>query len=115
MPGITLASNSDDYLDRLCEVNIETKATPCFHNDVAVIDTLMSQGVTQEQARDYGVVGCVEPTSAGRTYGHTGCILLNLTAALEMALMGGKHRLDGRRPDRAPDQAGRENGFLLRI
>ena len=88
-PGV----NSDDYLDRLCEVNIETKATPCFHNDVAVIDTLMSQGVTQEQARDYGVVGCVEPTSAGRTYGHTGCILLNLTAALEMALMGGKHRL----------------------
>jgi len=88
-PGV----NSDDYLDRLCEVSIETKATPCFHNDVAVIDTLMSQGVTQEQARDYGVVGCVEPTSAGRTYGHTGCILLNLPAALEMALMGGKHRL----------------------
>lgn len=88
-PGV----NSDDYLDRLCEVNIETKATPCFHNDVAVIDTLMSQGVTQAHARDYGVVGCVEPTSAGRTYGHTGCILLNLTAALEMALMGGKHRL----------------------
>jgi pyruvate formate-lyase/glycerol dehydratase family glycyl radical enzyme len=88
-PGV----NSDAYLNRLCEVNIETKATPCFHNDVAVIDTLMSQGVTQEHARDYGVVGCVEPTSAGRTYGHTGCILLNLTAALEMALMGGKHRL----------------------
>jgi formate C-acetyltransferase len=37
----------------------------------------------------------VEPTSAGRTYGHTGAILLNLTAALEMALMGGKHRLTG--------------------
>ena len=85
--------NSDDYLARLCEVNIETKATPCFHNDVAVIDTLITQGVNEEHARDYGVVGCVEPTSAGRTYGHTGCILLNLTAALEMALMGGKHRL----------------------
>jgi pyruvate formate-lyase/glycerol dehydratase family glycyl radical enzyme len=88
-PGV----NSDAYLNRLCEVNIETKATPCFHNDVAVIDTLMSQGVTQTHAWDYGVVGCVEPASAGRTYGHTGCILLNLTAALEMALMGGKHRL----------------------
>ena len=74
-----------------------TQATPCFHNDVSVIETLQKtykdQGISVEDARDYGVVGCVEPTSAGRTYGHTGAIFINLTAALEMALFGGKHRL----------------------
>lgn len=82
-----------EYLDRLCEVNINTGATPCFHNDASAVEALSGQGVSLEHARDYSSVGCVEPSSSGRTYGHTGCILMNLTSALEMALWGGKHRL----------------------
>lgn len=82
-----------EYLDRLCEVNINTGATPCFHNDVSAVEALTGQDVSLEHARDYSSVGCVEPSSGGRTYGHTGCILMNLTSALEMALWGGKHRL----------------------
>jgi pyruvate formate-lyase/glycerol dehydratase family glycyl radical enzyme len=88
-PGV----NPPEYLNRLCEVNITTQATPCFHNDLAVIDTLKSQDVTEPDARDYGVIGCVEPFSAGRTFGHSGAILFNLTSALERTLFGGKHRL----------------------
>ena len=38
-------------------------------------------------------MGCVEPSSAGRTFGHTGAIMMNLPAALELALFQGKHRL----------------------
>ena len=91
--------NPPEYLERLCQVNMNTWATPCFHNDVAVIQTLQetykAQKISLEDARDYGVVGCVEPISAGRTYGHTGAIFIILTAALEMALFGGKHRLTG--------------------
>ncbi len=83
------------YLERLCEVNIKTKATPCFHNDRSAIEALRGQGISLEHARDYAIVGCVEPTSAGRTFGHTGSLLMNLTAALEMALFEGKHRLTG--------------------
>jgi formate C-acetyltransferase len=82
-----------EYLRRLCEVNVNTGATPCFHNDSSAIEALVGQGITLEHARDYSSVGCVEPTSSGRTYGHTGAILLNLTSALEMALFQGKHRL----------------------
>ncbi len=89
--------NPRKYLERLCEVNMATKATPCFHNDAAVIrslrETFREQNITEEDARDYGVVGCVEPFSAGRTYGHSGAVYINLSAALEMALSGGKHRL----------------------
>jgi pyruvate formate-lyase/glycerol dehydratase family glycyl radical enzyme len=99
--------NPPKYLERLYEVNKTTKATPCFHNDVAVIETLQEtykgQGISVEDARDYGVVGCVEPTSAGRTYGHPGALFINLTAALEMALFGGRHRLTGLTED---DQIG---------
>ena len=85
--------NPPEYLRRLCEVNVDTGATPCFHNDSSTIEALTGQGVTLEHARDYSSVGCVEPVSSGRTYGHTGAILMNLTSALEMALFQGKHRL----------------------
>lgn len=87
--------NEPRYLRRLCEVNVSTGATPALHNDKAVITALMSKGDTLEQARDYGVIGCVEPSSAGRTYAHSGAILLNLTSALELALFNGKHRHTG--------------------
>jgi formate C-acetyltransferase len=90
-PGV----NSKDYLRRLCEVNIETRATPALHNDRAVIKALTAQGETIEQARDYGVIGCVEPGSNGRSYGHSGAILLNLTSALELTLYNGRHRHTG--------------------
>ena len=85
--------NRKEYLHRLCEVNINTGATPCFHNDISAIEALLGQGVSLEHARDYSSVGCVEPTSSGRTFGHTGCILMNLPSALELALFQGKHRL----------------------
>lgn len=88
-PGV----NPPEYLRRLCEVNVNTGATPCFHNDSSAIEALLAQGVTPEHARDYASVGCVEPVSSGRAFGHTGAILMNLTSALEMALFQGKHRL----------------------
>jgi pyruvate formate-lyase/glycerol dehydratase family glycyl radical enzyme len=87
--------NSKDYLRRLCEVNLETGAIPAIHNDRAIIKALTSKGETVEQARDYGVIGCVEPGSNGRFYGHTGALLLNLTSALELALFNGRHRHTG--------------------
>jgi pyruvate formate-lyase/glycerol dehydratase family glycyl radical enzyme len=87
--------NSSDYLLRLCEVNLNTGATPAIHNDRAVIEALISHGDDDEQARDYGIIGCVEPESHGRCYGAPAAILLNLTSALELALFNGKHRHTG--------------------
>lgn len=87
-PGV----NSHNYLKRVCEVNINTGATPAIHNDIAVIKALESRGDTTEQARDYGIIGCVEPGSNGRFYGHSAAILLNLTSALELTLFDGRHR-----------------------
>ncbi|MCK4792161.1 MAG: pyruvate formate lyase family protein, partial [Desulfobacteraceae bacterium] len=87
--------NPDEYLRRLCEVNIQTRATPALHNDKAVFKALTAKGETEEQAWDYGVVGCVEPCSNGRAYGHSASILLNLTSVLELALFNGRHRQTG--------------------
>lgn len=87
-PGI----NEDRYLRRLCDANIKTGATPALHNDRAVIRSLTSSGHTLAQARDYAVIGCVEPGSNGRFYGHSGAILLNLPSVLELTLFNGCHR-----------------------
>jgi formate C-acetyltransferase len=87
--------NTKEYLARLCEVNINTGAIPAIHNDRTVIKALTVKGETIEQARDYGVIGCVEPGSNGRSYGHSAAILFNLTSALELALFNGRHRHTG--------------------
>jgi len=95
-PGI----NPDSYLEEICRTNINTGATPAIHNDRAVITSLTEKyrlagiepGKVDEYARDYGIIGCVEPGSNGRFYGHTGAILLNLASVLELALFNGKHR-----------------------
>jgi formate C-acetyltransferase len=91
MPG----TNSREYLRRLCQANLHTGATPALHNDRAVIEALTGCGNTLAQARDYGVIGCVEPGSCGRHYGHSGALLLNLTSALELTLFNGRHRHTG--------------------
>jgi formate C-acetyltransferase len=86
-PGV----NSEQYLKRLCEVNYLTTATPSLHNDDAIVPALINQGMTPEHARDWTATGCVEPTSCGRHFGHTNCMMFNLVAPLEMALNRGVH------------------------
>ncbi|MGK5091246.1 pyruvate formate lyase family protein [Deltaproteobacteria bacterium TL4] len=85
--------NSDTYLKRLCEVNFVTAGTPSMHNDHAVFKALEQHGYTEAEIRDWSATGCVEPTISGKHMGHTGSILMNLVAALEMALNDGYHPL----------------------
>ncbi|MFX0070348.1 MAG: pyruvate formate lyase family protein [Candidatus Hermodarchaeota archaeon] len=81
--------NSKEYLRRLCEVNVNMGASPSIHNDKTMIEALVHEGFTIEDARDWAATGCVEPTIVGRHYGHTNAMLLNLVAPLEMALNNG--------------------------
>ena len=90
-PGV----NSKEYLKRLCDANLTTRATPALHNDKAVIKALMASGETFEQASDYGIVGCVEPASNARAYTASASILLNLPSILELTLYNGRHRHTG--------------------
>ena len=81
MPGV----NPPEYLLAAVPGEYPTGATPAFlHNDEAVIEVAHSAWDSPEHARDYGIVGCVEPCSVGRHYGHTAAVLLNLMAVLEL-------------------------------
>lgn len=88
-PGI----NSDAYLKRLCEVNLITAATPSLHNDAAVMTSLEEFNYAPEDLRNWSATGCVEPTLSGRHIGHTNFQMLNMVAALEMAMHDGYHPL----------------------
>jgi len=85
--------NSETYLKRLCEVNLITAATPSMHNDIAVMESLAEFNCAPEDLRDWAAVGCVEPTLSGKHLGHTNCMMMNMVAALEMAMNNGKHPL----------------------
>ena len=84
--------NDADYLRRLGLANLRTGATPAIHNDEAIIPALINNGLAPAHAHDFGIVGCVEPVSAGRHFGHTGSVLINLPAVLECTLYNGRHR-----------------------
>ncbi|RJP90129.1 MAG: formate acetyltransferase [Desulfobacteraceae bacterium] len=87
--------NSDTYLKRLCEVNLITAATPSLHNDHAVMTSLEEFNYPIEDLRNWSATGCVEPTLSGKHIGHTNFQMMNMVAALEMALNNGTHPLLG--------------------
>ncbi len=87
--------NSKEYLRRLCEVNINMGASPSIHNDRTMIEALVHEEFSIEDARDWAATGCVEPTIVGKHYGHTNCMLLNLVAPLEITLNNGFIPLTG--------------------
>lgn len=63
---------------------------PKLFNDGGVIPTLIANGLTVEEARDYTVVGCVEVEVAGKTYGAHDADYFNMARVLEFAINNGK-------------------------
>ncbi len=70
---------------------------PALFSDEAVIAALQRSGCELPDARDYGVIGCVEPTPCGNTFGCTSGNDVSLAGALEMTLLRGVLRIIGKR------------------
>ena len=66
-----------------------------FFNDHTIINTLVNAGHTLEDARDYGVVGCLEPNAQGKSFGSTFAVQFNLIKCLEFALSNGVDNIFG--------------------
>ncbi len=63
---------------------------PKLFNDTATIQAMMNKGMSLEDARNYAVVGCVEPDLPGREYGWHDAAYVNMVKMMEMALNGGR-------------------------
>ncbi|MCB2145626.1 MAG: hypothetical protein KQI81_04075 [Deltaproteobacteria bacterium] len=66
-----------------------------FFNDEHIVKSLMAGGHSLEDARDYGVVGCLEPNAQGKTFGSTFAVQLSGIKCLEFALANGVDNIFG--------------------
>ena len=60
-----------------------------FYNDDNIIPAMIKGGYTTEDAHNYAIIGCVEPTSQGNTFAATGRMYINLPGVLELTLNNG--------------------------
>lgn len=60
---------------------------PQIFNDEVVVPAFLNRGVSLEDARDYAVVGCVELSIPGRTYGLHDIAMFNLLKVMELTLL----------------------------
>ena len=80
------AQSPPQYLERIAAMLRDGSAAPSLINDDVVVPMLVGRGTTEEDARDYSPVGCVEPVACGKTFGSTDAALVNLPLCLERAL-----------------------------
>ncbi len=83
-----------EYLDRLAEVYINGSPMPALYNDELYIETLRKHYDTSvEDARNYAIVGCVEPNASDDHYGNTDCANMNVVLPFLQALKGEEDEL----------------------
>ena len=62
---------------------------PAYYNDEVIIPSLLSRGLTMQDARDYNIIGCVEPQKAGKTDGWHDAAFFNMCRPLELVFSNG--------------------------
>jgi formate C-acetyltransferase len=76
-------------LIKAAEVTRTGIGLPAYYNDDAVIPSLMGRGLTLKEARDYCIIGCVEPHKAGTTDGWHDAAFFNMCRPLELVFSSG--------------------------
>jgi pyruvate-formate lyase len=95
------------YLRQVVEIHRQTNS-PAFLNDETAIAALVRDGYKLEDAREYCLVGCVEPSGNGDTYGATGGTKVYFPTALDLVFNRGKTSFFG-------NQDGEDTGDLAQL
>ena len=89
---------SDEFLMRVCESIRKTQGSAFLLNfDENSIKGLLWEGLSEEDAMDYGVVGCLENTAQGKDRSGTVDVNPNLAKPVELVLSNGRDMLTGKR------------------
>ena len=82
------------FIKKTCETIALGTGIPQLFNDEVVIPSFLSRGVSLEDARDYSVVGCVELSIPGKTYGLHDIAMLNILKIMEKVLYSNESEMD---------------------
>lgn len=80
----------DEFLLRACEVARLGTGVPAMYNDEVIVPALVNRGVSLRDARNYCIIGCVEPQCPHKTEGWHDAAFFNVAKVLEITLNNGK-------------------------
>lgn len=107
-PNLSVRLNehsSHELMQKAIRVVARGSGMPQFFNDKAIIHTMVQDlGISEKDARDYAIVGCVELTTQGNNLGWSDAAMFNLNKALELTLNHGADLLSGKKI--GPDYGG---------
>lgn len=92
------------YMKKIVDVVRAGMGFPACHFDDTHIKMMLAKGVDVEDARDYCLMGCVEPQKSGRLYQWTSTSYTQWPVAIELVLNRGKTLWYGKQvtPDYGP-------------
>lgn len=79
----------EELLIKAASVTREGLGVPAYYNDEIIIPAVMARGLTLEEARDYCIIGCVEPQIAAKTDGWHDAAFFNMCRPLELVFSNG--------------------------
>lgn len=85
----------EKLLFKAAELSKTGTGFPAYHSDEVTIKMLLSTGALIEDARDYSLVGCVEPYVPGKMSKWTDGGHYNFASAIEFVLTNGKSLING--------------------
>lgn len=92
MPSLSIRVwNGSPYelLIRAAELTRTGIGLPAYYNDEVIIPSLMSRGISLEEARSYNIIGCVEPQVPGKTMGWHDAAFYNMCRPMELVFSSG--------------------------
>lgn len=78
-----------EFMLKAAELTRTGIGLPAYYNDEVIIPALMNRGLTLEDARQYNIIGCVEPQKAGKTEGWHDAAFFNMCRVLELVFSNG--------------------------
>lgn len=79
-----------EFLVRAAELTRTGIGFPAYYNDEVIIPALQNRGLKLEEARDYNIIGCVEPQKSGMTDGWHDAAFFNMCRPLELVFSNGE-------------------------
>ena len=78
-----------EFLIKAAELTRTGIGLPAYYNDEVIIPALQNRGLSLEDAREYNIIGCVEPQKAGKTDGWHDAAFFNMCRSLELVFSNG--------------------------